>query len=151
MTIHDMFCSFCMSGGKGTTRPPPRRGGPTHLERGAYAPLVEDAPRATSLSEDSESVTAARSGCTRMPDSRRWVRNEWVGKGGVRPWKPTTPSRTVRGPGGKGIWRVLRRAAEQPPRMVCPLVAGEPRLKRNRASSGVLLRGLQHSLQLGNL
>ena len=60
MTSDDMLRSFCEYGGNGTTRPPPRRGGPTHLERGAYAPLVEDAPRATSLSEDSESVTAAR-------------------------------------------------------------------------------------------
>ena len=56
----DTLRSLFFAGGNGTTRPPPGGGGPTHLERGAYAPLVEDAPRATSLSEDSESVTAAR-------------------------------------------------------------------------------------------
>ena len=33
--------------------------GPTHLERGAYAPLVEDAPRVASSVEDSDSVSAA--------------------------------------------------------------------------------------------
>ena len=61
MTLDDTLRSLLFEeGGEGTTRPPPGGGGPTHLERGAYAPLVEDAPRATSLSEDSESVTAAR-------------------------------------------------------------------------------------------